>query len=233
MAQIILPKYFDASKIQCEPVAKNKAGGNIVYLKYPDVKKMMIQTPYMVAPFGLSVFTDESTNSSKYTMDLSFRDINSDQKIKVFHDSISQLDEMMIKKAVENSKEWFGKKMSKEVVSELYRPLIKESKDPSKYAATIKYKIRTNGDSFNVEAFDEDRNKFDLDDFMAGSKARCIIELSSIWFVNKQFGCTFTLVQCQVSKPDKIQGFSFQAESDEEFEEDDDEDIVENDNESQ
>lgn len=227
MAQIILPKSFDASKIQCEPVAKNKAGGNIVYLKYPDVKKMMLQTPYMVAPFGLSVFTDDSTNSSKYTMDLSFRDMNNDPKIKTFHDAIKQLDETMIKKGVENSKEWFGKKMSKEVVSELYRPLIKESKDPSKYAATIKYKIRTTGDTFNVEAFDEFQNKFDLDDFMAGSKARCIIELSSIWFVNKQFGCTFTLIQCQVTKPDKIQGFSFQAESDEEFEDEDDDDNVE------
>lgn len=220
MAQIILPKYFDASLITCETVCKNKAGGNIVYLKYPDTKKIMIQTPYMVAPFGMSVFTDESTNISKYTMDLSFKDINNDPKVKLFHDCISKLDGIMIQKGVENSKEWFGKKMSKEVVSELYRPLIKESKDPSKYAATIKYKVRTLGENFNVEAFDENKQKFDLDSFAPGSKARCIIELSSIWFVNKQFGCTFTLLQCQVTKPEKVQGFSFQPESDEEFEDD-------------
>lgn len=223
MAQIIKYSVFDPINISCDQVTKNKAGGNIVYLKYFDQKKMNIQTPYMVSPFGLSTFNDESTGVVKYSVDMSFKGMNEDPKVKEFHDKMCQFDNYMIEKAVENSKEWFGKKYNKEVVSELYRPLVKEAKDPSKYAPTIKYKIRSNADKLNVEAWDEKKNSFDMNLFAPGCKARAIIEVSSIWFVNKQFGCTFTLLQCQVSKPEKIQGFSFQPDSDEEEEEEDEE----------
>lgn len=217
MAQIIKYNHFQASNIKCEPVTKNKAGGNVVYLKYND-SKIVLQTPIMVAPFGLSIYNDEASGVSKYSLDLSFRDKDQDPKISKYFDVITELDTFMVQKGVENSKEWFGKKMSKEVVEELYRPLIKESKDPSKYASTIKYKIRSSGDRLNIEAFDEHKNKFNMDNFVSGCKARTIIELTSIWFVNKQFGCTFNVVQLQATKPEKIAGWAFQAESDEEDE---------------
>jgi len=230
MAQIIKSNAFSVKDIKCENVCKNKAGGNIVYLKYKDHKRIVIQTPQMSAPFGLSTYTDDNTGISKYSIDLSFKDKDSDSKVKHYHDIITELDEFMVSKAVDNSKEWFGKKMSKEVVEELYRPLIKESKDPSKYASTIKYKIRSIGEKMNLEAFDENKNIFDMSNFGPGSKVRCLIELSSIWFVNKQFGCTFTIVQIQVSKPERIQGFSFESDDDDD-EEDDDEEDDEEDNE--
>jgi hypothetical protein len=223
MAQIIKYNHFQSSSIKCEPVAKNKAGGSVVYLKYNEMKKIVLQTPTMIAPFGLSIYNDEANGVSKYSLDLSFRDKEQDTKIQKFHNVISELDAFMIEKGVENSKEWFGKKMSKEVVEELYRPLIKESKDPSKYASTIKFKIRSSGDRLNLEAFDEQKEKFNMDNFAPGSKARTIIELTSIWFVNKQFGCTFNIIQLQATKPEKISGWAFQAESDEEEETDEEE----------
>ena len=223
MAHIVKFNKFNTSKINCEPVAKNKAGGNIVYLKYNEAKKIIIQTPIMMAPFGLSVFNDEANGVSKYSVDLSFKGQESDKNIEGFLNCMTNLDNFMIEQAVQNSKEWFGKKMSKEVVKELYRPLIKESKDPSKYASTIKFKIRNTGDKLNLEAFDDKQNSFDMDNFAPGCKARAIVELSSIWFVNKQFGCSFTVVQMQVSKPEKVQGFSFQPDTDDEEEEDEEE----------
>lgn len=214
--QIIKSNKFDISQLSYDNVAKNKAGGNIVYLKYDNHKKIILQTPYMFAPFGISVFTDDSTNTSKYSLDFSFKDKETDDKVASFYSTLESIDDFMIQHAVTNSKEWFGKKMSAEVVKELYRPLIKESKDPAKYASTIKYKIRSNGDKLNVEAFDDNKEVFDMDNFVAGSKARALIELTSIWFVNKQFGCTFTTLSLQVSKPEKLSGFSFQPDSDEE-----------------
>ena len=61
----------------------------------------------------------------------------------------------------------------------------------------------------------------------------CLIECSSIWFVNKQFGVSWRLVQVELHKPDKISGFSFMEDSDndeEEYEEvTDDENNAEND----
>lgn len=215
MAQIIKYNKFTTTNIHCDNVAKNKAGGNIVYLKYGENKKIIIQTPMMFAPFGLSVFTDD-TNGSKYSLDFSFRDKENDTQISKYYDMLQEVDKFMIEQAVKNSKEWFGKQMSSEVVQELYRPLIKEPKDPSKYASTVKYKIRNTSDKLNVEAFDEQKNPFDMDNFVSGCKAKALIELSSIWFVNKQFGCTFTVVQLLVSKPEKLTGYSFQSDTDDE-----------------
>ena len=228
MSQVIKYNNFNPSNIKTDNVTKNKAGGNIVYLKYDDTKKILLQTPVMMAPFGMSVYTDENTSTTKYSIDLSFKNKDTDSRISTFHDTMLALDKFMINKGVENSKEWFGKKMSKEVVEELYRPLVKESKDPSKYASTIKLKIRSSADNFIMEAFDDNKNHFDMKTLTPGCKVRAIVELTSIWFVAKQFGCSLTILQAQISKPEKLQGFSFEPESDEDDEdEDEDEDEYE------
>ena len=89
----------------------------------------------------MSTFTDEKTGAVKYSLDISFRGMESEPKIQEFHDKMHSIDEMLIKEGVAHSKEWFGKKMSKEVIQEFYRPLVKPSKDPEKYAPTMKFKI--------------------------------------------------------------------------------------------
>ena len=67
------------------------------------------------------------------SLDLSFRGRNEDTKINKRMEITKQLDNCMIAMAVENSPVWFGKKMSKEVVDEFYRPILKESKGPNEY----------------------------------------------------------------------------------------------------
>jgi len=131
----------------------------------------------------------------------------------------------MIALAVENSKAWFGKPMSKEIVEELYRPLMKESKMPEKYAPTMKIKIRPsrNGDSFNLQAFTSDKEPFDMKEFQPGTNVKCIVDFSPVWFVNKQFGLTLNLIQVEiVSLPaGRLQGFAFQSDDDELLSDDD------------
>ena len=114
-----------------------------------------------------------------------------------------------------------GKTMKEEVVREFYRPLVKEGKhkkdSDERYPDTVKFKIRTLNGDVNLEVYDKDRNKTTIDELVPGSKVRCIFELSPVWFVNKNFGITLNLIQLEVSKPEKISGFSF--DDDEEFEE--------------
>ena len=62
------------------------------------------------------------------------------------------------------------------------------------------------------------KSKFEMENFTNGSKMRAIVELTSIWFVNKQFGCTFNVLQCQVYKPEKIQGWAFEPDTDDDEE---------------
>lgn len=229
---IVTPKDFDVSEISLADVQKNKMGGNIVYLNYKESKKLIIQTPFMNAPFGIGTYVDEKTGIAKYSIDVSYRGADEDPKVALFQKKMESLDEFLIEKGAEHSKDWFGKKQKKEVVEALYRPLVKPSKDPEKYAPTMKVKVLTKDPNstdktptFNVEAYKygKEHEKFDLNNLKKGAKIQMILECVSVWFVGKsQFGITWRLVQARVKQPDNIQGFSFVDDSDDEHEEEDD-----------
>ena len=218
---ITLPKNFNTSEITNESVKTNALGGKVVYLKYKNQKKITMQTPLVAAPFGLSTYTDEKSGVTKYSIDMSFKGSDADPKIKTFQEKMEEMDNYILTLAEQNSKEWLGKKMSKEVVEALYRPVVKQAKDPEKYAPTMKMKITnsSNGD-MNIEAYNTKRERVNLkEELTQGSRIRCLMEASSIWFVNKQFGVSWRLVQVEVHKPDKISGFSFMEDSEDDEEE--------------
>lgn len=220
-SNIVLPKNFDCDKLGFDDLKLNSNGGKVVYMKYDGQQRLTMQTPKLTTPFGMSEFRDDKTGTVKYSIDVSFKGANDDSKIQTFYDKMAELDSKIVDFAVDNSKEWFGKKMKKEIVEELYRPLVKQSKDPEKYAPTMKFKIQNNSkDELMIEAFDDSRQTVDImDTLKPGSKVRGIIECSSIWFVNKQFGVTWRAVQLEITKSDKLSGFSFVTEEDEGFEE--------------
>lgn len=217
---IITPKKFDVSEISLADVQKNKMGGNMVYMKYGEMKKLTIQTPLMSAPFGISTYIDDKTNVKKYSIDISFKGMEDDPKIKMFHDKMNSFDEFLIEEGARHSKSWFGKAQKKEVVEALYRSLVKPSKEPEKYAPTMKIKIPTRDDEFQVESFKYTAGKsvhepFDLVNITKGAKVQLILEASSIWFVGKtQFGISWKVLQARVQQPEKIQGYSFRDDSD-------------------
>ena len=218
---ILLAKNLNTDSITFEPVRKNALGGNVVYLKYDGNPRLVLQTPIVSAPFGLSTYTDEKTGAVKYSLDMSFRGMEMDAKIKDLHDKMNQIDEMLIAEGVKNSKDWFGKKLSKEVVENFYRPLVKPSKDPEKYAPTMKFKIMSQRDgSIALDAYNHEKKKVDImEGLVAGSKVQCLLECNSIWFVGKNmYGISWKLVQVKITKSDKISGFSFLEDSDNEEE---------------
>ena len=218
MSNVILSKNFNAENLMIGDMSKNKAGGNQVTLKYNDDKKIIMQIPELTTPFGLSEYTpDNGVGQVKYSIDFSFKGHTENARIQSFMNKMRAIDEKMISLAVENSPTWFGKQMSKEVVEELYRPLVKESKQPEKYAPTIKLKIRTRPDSsMALEAFDENQQTFDMTGFVPGTKAKCIVDFAPIWFVNKQFGLTLNILQMKITDlpQGKLNGFAFQDDSD-------------------
>ena len=73
MATVMMYKNFDASKISCGVVNKNRAGGNQVSLMYNEKRgNIIIQTTTMRAPFGLSEYVPENGGEPKYSIDASF-----------------------------------------------------------------------------------------------------------------------------------------------------------------
>jgi hypothetical protein len=220
---VILYKNFDINALNTCEVVKNKSGGNQVSLKYNDSRRILMQVPVMNAPFGLSEYIPSSDgrgggNAVKYSIDFSFKGHDTDPKIDAFMKLMRGLDDYMVDMGVKHSEEWFGKKMSNEVVRELYRPVVKESKQPEKYAPTIKMKIRTRPDTNAIvlDAYNRDRTEFDITTFQSGTSAKCIVDFAPVWFVNKQFGLTMTVLQLEVMEvpQNKLVGFAFQNDDD-------------------
>ena len=206
-------KNFDASNLIVGDVTKNRAGGNQVSLLYNAQKgPIMLQTPVMSVPFGLSEFIPDGSDP-KYSIDLSFKGHEENTRTEVFMKTIMAIDERMISLGVSNSIKWFGKTMSREVVEELYRPLVKPSKQPEKYAPTLKCKIRTLS---KLDAFTKERQPFDITTLQSGSTVKLILDFSPIWFVNKQFGITLNILQLEMNSAPagRLNGFAFIEDED-------------------
>ena len=207
---------FDPRSIRFSALEKNKMGGKVVYCSPPDNPKarIAVQFPALNIPFGAEPYVDATGETQSYSMNVSFRGDDTDPKIADLLAKMRVLDDVLLDTAVERSKEWFGKVMSRELVSEFFRRLVKDPKDP-KYAPVMKMKIPLSGGEPTTQFYDETRAPCTVDNMSKGATVRCIAELSSVWFVNKTFGVTWRLVQCAVaSRPRRLEGYSFQDDED-------------------
>ena len=207
MAEITLHSAFNPSLISFAPVSKTSKGGKIIYLSCNN-NRLKLQTPVMASPFGVSRF-DDANNGASFSLDASFRGMETDTKLATFLGKCREFDDFMMDSATANSKAWFGKEMSRELVVELYRKLVRDPADP-KYSPTIRLKLTP-----NTEYYDEHQNRVDMSYITKGTTFRSIVEISSVWFVGKNFGVSFRIMQLAVvSRPDGISGFAFKAEDD-------------------
>ncbi len=209
---------FEPSTVTFSQLKKNKNGGKSVMLSQDNKKKLYLQLPFMRSPFGLSAFTDEATNKTSYSLDLSFDTDNEDAMM--LSSKFTELDEIILKTVTENSKEWLGKSYDINVIREaLYKPLVRQGKEG--YPNTLKLKVQTNqtGD-FIPEAYSSDRELIQVDQIEKGQKCMCIAEINQIWFIDNKFGVSVRLSQVLCGESTKLPSFAFQGldkEQDETF----------------
>ena len=224
MSNIIqVSQQFDPSSVVFTKMKKNKNGGKTVYINAQDGKrKLYLQLPFMRSPFGMSAFTDEATNKTSYSLDLSF-DRDNEEGL-VLAEKLKALDEIIIKTVADNSKEWLGKVYDINVIREaLYKPLVRQAKDD--YPDTIKLKIMTKQTGeFLAEAYDSSRQMISVDQIEKGQRCACIVDVNQIWFIDNKFGVSVRLSQVLCEQSVKLPSFAFQgldghiAEDDEEVE---------------
>lgn len=193
------------------PMQKTPKGQKVVYINNPKSKaRVRVQTPVMRAPFGLSRFDDANTGNASYSLDLSFNGRDQNEKLAKFAETCKALDEYVLNIAEERSEEWFGKKMSREILREFHRPVVREASDPSKYEPTIRLKVTPYS-----EVYDESRSRVEMDALSKGCTARAIIE-PSFWMIGKSFGVSLRIIQVAiVTRPSDIAGFAFAEDGDE------------------
>lgn len=209
---------FTTSSVNFSKLRKNKMGGKAVYLSNAGNNKLYLQLPFMRAPFGLGSYTDEATNRTTYSIDLSFD--KEDPNCQDLEEKLTALDDLVLNTVEANSQEWLGKKYNRAVLQEaLYKPLVRPGKE--NYPSTIKLKILVDNKSGNFipEAYNTRREQVALDSIEKGQKIMAIVDINQIWFIDNKFGVSVRLQQCLLEPSKKLPAFAFQGVATEEVEE--------------
>ena len=173
------------------------------------------QIPKMYMPFGISGFTPEIGNK-KWNIDFSMRGFDeTDSVIKRCYDVLRKIEDKIITSVAEQSEEIFGKKMTYEELIPLFNSNIKETpgREP-------KFRVKVDTDyEGRIKPLIYDQEKKDIrceaeDGLHSRTTGSSIVELNSVYFMNKKFGCTWKLYQLMVSDIQRLKGFQIMLDDD-------------------
>jgi hypothetical protein len=230
------PSDVTVSKIEFSPVKMLDNGCKTVTLRY-EGRNLMVETPSLNVPYGVNVF--DKTGPPKYSVDLSLRGVDEDEKVKALQTFLEEFDEMMLDAGVANAGKWF--KMTnpnREVIKAFYTPLLKYSRDQQgnlkPYPPTVKLTLRRKKDAApgaNSGAFEtafynpavKDAkgviSQFPVDMpieqvLCKRSQATAIIQCTGVWFAGGKFGTTWKAVQVRVDEQgEQIRGPAFKSDA--------------------
>jgi hypothetical protein len=171
---------------------------------------MRVQFPRMYMPFGVSGFVPE-IGPTKYNIDFAIKGFDEeDSYMNSFYESIRALENKVIDAVVDQSQAIFGNPMTKEELLPMFNSNVKEApgREPK-----FRVKVDTTvDDSIKASVFDADRNII-RDEVRSGLYARnsghAMVELNSVYFLNRKFGLTWKLNQLVVYEPQNLKGFQF------------------------
>lgn len=236
MDSIISPTNLDIKNVIYGVPRTNDNGGKSIYLSF-NKKPIVLQTPEMFAPFGKQKW-DNDKGLTKYTLDLSYKGMDTRPALETFYNKMSELDEKLIDDGLSNSFDWLKKKnVSRDVVKELYTKLVRHHIDKTtgevtdKYPPTFKLTLPWKDGAFACEVYDGNKKIVDLATLETkGARVTAIIQCLGIWVAAGKFGCTWKVLQMRVLPPATIKGYAFKeiesvVEDNEEDDDDDEEDI--------
>ena len=184
--------------------------GRKISLCTTDDKLMKIIFPRMYIPFGISGFTSE-VGPTKYNIDFAMKGWDEDGNfVNKFYNSMRELEEKVIENVSNQSEDIFGKPMSIEELKPMFFSNIKESPDREpkfrvKVDSTIDDKVKPN-------VYDEEKKPLN-DEIKNGLYSRnsgtAIVEMNSIYFLNRKFGVSWKLNSLVVYEPQRLKGFQF------------------------
>lgn len=235
MESIILPSNFDVSSVTYSAPRTLDNGGRAIYMSL-NRSPIVLQTPEMIAPYGVSNWNDDGKGPDKYSLDLSFKGKEGRPNLETFFEKMSALDKKLVQDGVDNSMTWLKKKYnSVDVVEALYTPMVKYAKDKTtgeitdKYPPTFKLKIPFVNSAFQCEVYDNKRKTVDLKQLIdtgafKGAKVTAIIQCLGIWVAGGKYGCSWKVLQMRVSPPQTIKGYAFKELEDDKVDDSDIED---------
>lgn len=211
MAAIVSANDFTpASDLIYTKVKINTVGGKSIGIINSNTKRsLMVSTPIMLN-WGVNVF--ENPNGNSYSLSLQFpREEFASQATNDLLNMIKDMESKILSDAVENSKDWFGKSQSREVVEAFWNPILKypknqETQEPdTTRAPTLKIKLPMWDGQYKFELFDMGNNLLIPNDdgrtpdmvIQKASNIACVIQCGGIWMANGNFGVSWKLFQAK------------------------------------
>ncbi len=193
---------FDPESIQIGKYANRK-------ISLGDVS---FQIPRMYMPFGISGFTPNMGPTS-YNIDFSMNGWNEDGNyVKTFHTFLKHIEDVIIDHISDISDEIFGENKTPEELREMFNSNIKTS---ANYDPKFRVKVNTISDSNRIkpDIFDVNNDEITCEvsnNLFSKYSGTGMVELCSVYFMNKRFGLTWRLKQLKIFEPQRLKGFQFQ-----------------------
>lgn len=218
-SNIVTPAQFIPADhlLYTKPKINSVGGKSIGIINSSTRRSLMISTPLMLN-WGVNVFEKDGGQNS-YSISLQFpREEFSNPQIDEFLQMIKDVEEKVKEDAVKNSKEWFGKNQSREVVEAFWNPILKYPKNQETgepdydRSPTIKVKLPTWEGEYKFELFDVNNqmlipnpdNTSPEEFIQKGSNIACILQCGGIWLANGNFGVSWKLYQGVVKQTETL-----------------------------
>jgi hypothetical protein len=238
-SNVTLAKSVNVSKLKFSEPKSLTNGSRTVYINYEGAK-LQIQTPIQSVPYGFMDWSEQNNagkkadevvqTTKKYDMHLSFRDYDTNPKMKALYDKMLEIEKRVIDEAFEKRESWLQDDYegSLHLVKKLFVPIVKYDIDKKtkkivgKYPPTMKVKLPydSKNDVFAFECHDMEGEPLDFKtivDVIKGAKARLIIELSGIWFAGGKYGCTWKVINGMFQTTSKREIPQFLPDSDDDL----------------
>ena len=215
----VLPAQFDASCLTFGEIKTLQSGAKSVNIAY-DGRPLVMQVSNLDLPYGLNV--DDKFGPTKYSLNLSLRDYDSNPKTKAVFEALEALDNRVTSECVE--KNWLRKPgMTQQILKQmkLYKPTVKFSEDENgnrkPYPPTVKVSLRKNrnDDKFETVFYDVDKKEIKdvpIEDLIVKRMTvTALIECTSVWISSVGCGLSWKAKQVKVvSRPDGVgRGYGF------------------------
>jgi hypothetical protein len=239
---IINAANLDISKVSFGDIRVSKTNGSkSVPIKY-NGQNFQMRIPKLQYPMGVSI--KETENGINYTMLASLRGCDSYAKeraptdageIGQMYNFLKDLEEKVIKTAVEKSTSWFGRARKEDVLRDSMKTLVSPSVEKQgaewvpngKYPPSFRMKVPVYDGKVNMDAVDMANRPIPLTTdnlesvFPKRMEARFIVS-PSIYVSGQGFGVTWRISYAQVSAQQRVtaaQVFEAEEGADEEVEE--------------
>jgi len=196
-----------------QPKVNASGGKNIPIFNRVARSGLKLSTPMMLT-WGVNENDFDGTGKKTYDMSLQFPSAEyANPDTSAFLDNLKRLETLVKEQACTNSKAWFGKIQSAEVVDAFWTPMLRYPKDKATgepdytKSPTFRVKLPFWDGKFKFEIFNvkgesvfpkEDVNIMDV--VPKGSEAKIILQCGGIWFAGGKFGITWKPFQ-MIVKP--------------------------------